>query len=76
MARYLDPEADFTFKRILTDHRGLGVDFLNAVMPFENGRQAVEIEYMPYEVMPEHSCKKYTGQSARIAEPEKFLYNK
>ena len=60
MSRYLNPKADLTFKRIFADHPDLLINFLNAVMPFEPGRRIVEIEYLPSELVPDISGKKYS----------------
>jgi len=60
MSRYLNPKADLTFKRIFADHPALLIHFLNAVMPFEPDRRIVEIEYLPSELVPDISGKKYS----------------
>ena len=52
MARYLDPKYDLTFKRIFGEHPHLLISFLNALMPFEAGRNIVSIEYLPSELIP------------------------
>jgi predicted transposase/invertase (TIGR01784 family) len=53
MARYLDPKADVTFKRIFADHPKLLISFLNALLPFEPGRRIETIEYLPSEQPPD-----------------------
>jgi len=53
MARYLDPKADLTFKRIFGEHPDLLISFLNALMPFEAGRVIETIEYLPSEQPPD-----------------------
>ena len=58
MARYLDPKNDLTFKRLFGEHPALLINFLNAVMPFEEGRHILEIEYLPAEQVPENPGKK------------------
>jgi predicted transposase/invertase (TIGR01784 family) len=58
MARYLDPRNDLTFKRIFGEHPDLLINFLNAIMPFEEGRHIIEIEYLPAEQVPENPGKK------------------
>ena len=58
MARYLDPKADLTFKRIFGEHPELLISFLNAVMPFESGRHIVELSYLPAEQVPDNPGKK------------------
>jgi predicted transposase/invertase (TIGR01784 family) len=60
MARYLNPKADLTFKRIFADHPDLLLHFLNSVMPFESGRHIVELEYLPSEMVPDNPGKKFS----------------
>ena len=60
MARYLNPKADLTFKRIFADHPDLLLHFLNSVMPFEPGRHIIELEYLPSEMVPENPGKKFS----------------
>jgi predicted transposase/invertase (TIGR01784 family) len=60
MARYLDPKNDLTFKRIFGEHPELLVKFLNAVMPFEQGRYIESITYLPSEMIPDNPTRKYS----------------
>ena len=60
MARYYNPKADLTFKKIFGQHPKLLISFLNAVMPFEQGRHIVEMEYLPSEMVPENPGKKFS----------------
>ena len=60
MARYLDPKADLTFKKIFGQHPKLLISFLNAVMPFKEDRHIVEVEYLSSEMVPENPGKKYS----------------
>ena len=39
MAKYLDPKADLTFKKVFGEHKELVISFLNALLPLEPGRQ-------------------------------------
>ena len=39
MAKYLDPKADLTFKKVFGEHKELVISFLNALLPLESGRQ-------------------------------------
>ena len=71
MARYLDPKNDLTFKRIFADHPNLLIKFLNAVMPFEPGRQIEEIEYLPAEMIPDNPTRKYSIVDVRCHDNEK-----
>ena len=51
MARYLNPMADLTFKRIFAEHTHLLINFLNSVMPFEKDRYIESLEYLPIEII-------------------------
>lgn len=51
--RYLDPKNDLTFKKIFGEHPHLLKSFLNAVMPLEDNRQIISLEYLPAELVPE-----------------------
>ena len=51
--RYLDPKNDLTFKKVFGNHPNLLISFLNALLPLEPGREVVEIEYLPTELVPE-----------------------
>ena len=68
MARYLDPKADLTFKKIFAQHPKLLISFLNAVMPFENDRYIIDIEYLPAELVPENPGKKYSIVDVRCTD--------
>ena len=71
MAHYLNPKNDLTFKRIFADHPNLLIKFLNAVMPFEPGRQIVTIEYLPAEMLPDNPTRKYSIVDVRCVDNEK-----
>ena len=60
MARFLDPKADLTFKKIFCQHPKLLISFLNAVMPFEPGRRIESVEYLTSEMVPENPGKKFS----------------
>ena len=51
--RYLDPKNDLTFKKVFGGHPNLLISFLNALLPLEPGREVLEIEYLPTELVPE-----------------------
>jgi len=53
MAKYLAPTSDVVFKKIFGHHPHLMKSFLNALLPLEDGREIVEIEYLPPELVPE-----------------------
>ena len=37
MAKYLDPKADLTFKKVFGEHADLLKSFLNALLPLKTG---------------------------------------
>jgi predicted transposase/invertase (TIGR01784 family) len=55
---YLDPKGDLPFKRIFGEHPDLLKSFLNALMPFEEGRHIVSLEYLAAEQVPDNPAKK------------------
>lgn len=71
MARYLDPKADLTFKKIFGEHKDLVMSLLNALLPLDD-KPIKEIEYLPTELVPAHPlhknsivdvrCKDITGR--------------
>ena len=58
MAKYLNPKNDLTFKRIFGEHPELLLNFLNAIMPFEEGRYIEELHYLSAEQVPDNPGKK------------------
>ena len=74
MARYLDPKADLTFKRIFGEHPELLINFLNAVMPFEQDRRIVEVEYLPIEQVPDNPGKKNSIVDVKCRDNHKRLF--
>ena len=68
MARYLDPKADLTFKRIFIDHPHLLIHFLNSVIPFEPGRLIIDLEYLPQELVPDTPAKKFSVVDVRCVD--------
>jgi predicted transposase/invertase (TIGR01784 family) len=74
MARYLDPKNDLIFKRIFGEHPDLLINFLNALMPFEPGRQIVEVEYLPSELVPDNPGKKDSIVDVRCRDNYKRLF--
>ncbi|MDR2764439.1 MAG: Rpn family recombination-promoting nuclease/putative transposase [Tannerella sp.] len=53
MAHYLDPKNDLTFKRVFGEHRHLCRSLLNSMLPLDESRQIVELEYQTGELVPE-----------------------
>lgn len=60
MAKYLDPKADLTFKKIFGEHPELVISLLNALLPFSEEQKITEIEYLPAEMPPEKPLFKNT----------------
>lgn len=52
MARYLDPKADLTFKKVFGEHPDLVMSLLNALLPLEEGREICDIHYLSPERVP------------------------
>jgi len=52
-AKYLAPIADVVFKKIFGDHPHLLKSFLNSLLPLEEGREIVELTYLPPELIPD-----------------------
>ena len=58
MAKYLDPKADLTFKKIFGEHKNLVISLLNALLPFNEEQKITEIEYLPSELTPDNPMRK------------------
>ena len=52
MAKYLDPKADLTFKKIFGEHPDLVMSLLNALLPLEKGKEITDIHYLSPERVP------------------------
>ena len=52
MAKYLDPKADLTFKKVFGEHPDLVMSLLNALLPLEKGKEITDIHYLPPERVP------------------------
>ena len=52
MAKYLDPKADLTFKKIFGEHPDLVMSLLNALLPLETGKEITDIYYLSPERVP------------------------
>jgi predicted transposase/invertase (TIGR01784 family) len=55
---YLESIADLPFYRIFGKHADLLTSFLNALMPFEEGRHIVSLEYLSQDQLPDNPAKK------------------
>ena len=58
MAKYLDPKADLTFKRVFGEHPNLVASLLNSLLPLPPGEEIAEVEYMSPELLPRTSLEK------------------
>ncbi len=70
MAKYLDPKADLTFKKVFGEHKELLISFLNALLPLQPGKEIVSIEYLPAEMVPINPDKKDTIVDVRCTDTE------
>ena len=70
MAKYLDPKADLTFKKVFGEHKELLISFLNALLPLPEGKEIVELEYLPSEMVPVNPDKKDTIVDVRCKDKD------
>ncbi len=68
MAKYLDPKADLTFKKVFGEHKNLVISFLNALLPLDEGKKIKTIEYLPSEMTPRTPFSKDTIVDVRCEE--------
>ena len=68
MAKYLDPKADVTFKKVFGEHKNLVISLLNALLPLDDGKQVESIEYLPPEMVPDNPDKKNSIVDVRCEE--------
>ena len=68
MARYLDPKADVTFKKVFGEHKNLVISLLNALLPLDEGKQVEDIEYLTPELVPRTPTSKNTIVDVRCPE--------
>ena len=68
MAKYLDPKADVTFKKVFGEHKNLVISLLNALLPLEDGKLVESIEYLPPEMVPDNPEKKNSIVDVRCEE--------
>ena len=54
-ARYLDPKADLTFKKIFGEHPHLVTSLLNALLPLKDDERVESITYWPADKIPERT---------------------
>lgn len=59
MAKYLDPKADMTFKKVFGEHPDLVISLLNALLPFKTKEEEItEVTYLQPELVPENPLRK------------------
>ena len=58
MAKYLDPKADLTFKKIFGEHSDLVASLLNALLPLPGNSKVTTVEYLTPEVVPDDPLHK------------------
>lgn len=68
MAKYLDPKADVTFKKVFGEHKNLIISLLNALLPLDEGKQIESIEYLTPELVPRTPTSKNTIVDVRCEE--------
>ena len=68
MAKYLDPKADVTFKKVFGEHKNLVISLLNALLPLDEGKKVESIEYLPSEMVPRTPTSKNTIVDVRCEE--------
>ena len=61
MAKYLDPRADFTFKKVCGEPKHLVIRLLNALLPVADDERVESIEYWPAEKVPSRPLKEKTA---------------
>ena len=68
MAKYLDPNATLTFRKVLYEQKDLLQSFLNAVLPLKEGTKIESLEYISPEMVPENPAKKYSMVDVRCTD--------
>jgi len=71
--RYLSPKNDVTFKKVFGEHAHLLKSFLNALLPLD-GREIVELEYLPPELVPETPLHKNTIVDVRCRDNQGRIF--
>ena len=68
MGKYLNPKAYLTFKKVFGEHEDLVMSLLNALLPFDEGKQIEHVEYLTPEMVPENPGKKNSVVDVRCKE--------
>lgn len=59
MAKYLDPKADLTFKKVFGEHPDLVISLLNALLPFTTAEEYItSVQYLNAKLVPENLLRK------------------
>ena len=61
MAKYLDPKADVTFKKVFGEHKNLVISLLNALLPLDEGKQIEALEIVRESGMNDAERAAYEG---------------
>ncbi len=70
MAKYLDPKADLTFKKVFGEYEDLTISFLNALLPLDEGNKIKTIKYLPSELVPETPFRKNSIVDVRCTDQD------
>jgi predicted transposase/invertase (TIGR01784 family) len=65
MGRYLDPKYDLPFKLIFGEHKNLCISLINSMLPFDEDRKVVSIEYETVELVPQIKDLKHSVVDVR-----------
>ncbi|MBR3711710.1 MAG: Rpn family recombination-promoting nuclease/putative transposase [Bacteroidales bacterium] len=68
MAKYLDPKADLTFKKVFGKNKRLVMSLLNALLPLPDDMKITDVEYLSSENIPENPAKKYSIVDVRCTD--------
>jgi len=58
MARYLNPKIDVLFKKIFGENKDILISFLNSLLPLQEGKEIISIEYLSPEQVPKTALGK------------------
>jgi exonuclease VII small subunit len=67
MAKYLDPKADVTFKKVFGEHKNLVISLLNALLPLDEGKQIEALEIVRESGMNDAERAAYEGFWDRVS---------
>lgn len=60
MAKYLNPKADLTFKKVFGEHENLVISLLNALLPLPKDMKIMSVKYLSGENHSGNTDKKYS----------------